>query len=56
MPVTQMLDVVKMRLGDFAAADDRQTLRCQRGECIDSYRGGCGPGGEFDEGVAVPPW
>jgi len=22
----------------------------------DGYRGGCGPGGEFDEGVAVPPW
>ena len=22
----------------------------------DGYRGGCGPGGAFDEGVAVPPW
>lgn len=22
----------------------------------DGYRGGCGPGGEFDEGFAVPPW
>src|SRR3954453_6104698 len=22
----------------------------------DGYRGGCGPGGQFDEGFAVPPW